>query len=155
MLLGQSKRRREHADHTRSLPRRAIERQLSRRDVPLREKTLWRMLYETAARASEVLALDVERLDLANRRAPVRSKGGRDRVGALGNRHRPPAAPHAAAARRDEPHQRAAVSLRAQAAPGTPAPAPRRLPAHRPRPARLRPRPRAPHMEERLSSEQR
>jgi integrase len=44
--------------------------------VPLREKTLWRMLYETAARASEALALDVERLDLANRRAPVRSKGG-------------------------------------------------------------------------------
>jgi integrase len=75
MLLGRSKRRHEHADHTRSLPRRAIERQLSRRDVPLREKTLWRMLYETAARASEVLALDVERLDLANRRAPVRSKG--------------------------------------------------------------------------------
>src|SRR5450755_2386587 len=76
MLLGQSKRRREHADHTRSLPRRAIERQLSRRDVPLREKTLWRMLYETAARASEILALDVERLDLDNRRAPICSKGG-------------------------------------------------------------------------------
>ena len=34
------------------------------------------MLYETAARASEILALDVEQLDLANRRAPVRSKGG-------------------------------------------------------------------------------
>jgi hypothetical protein len=37
----------------------AIKRAPSRRDVPLREKTLWRMLYETAARASEVLALDV------------------------------------------------------------------------------------------------
>jgi integrase len=34
------------------------------------------MLYETAARASEILALDVERLDLDNRRAPIRSKGG-------------------------------------------------------------------------------
>lgn len=34
------------------------------------------MLYETAARASEILALDVEGLDLANRRAPVRRKGG-------------------------------------------------------------------------------
>jgi hypothetical protein len=28
------------------------------------------MLYETAARASEILALNVEQLDLANRRAP-------------------------------------------------------------------------------------
>jgi integrase len=34
------------------------------------------MLYETAARASEILSLDVETLDLENRRAPVRSKGG-------------------------------------------------------------------------------
>ena len=34
------------------------------------------MLYETAARASEVLALDVEDLDRARRRARIRSKGG-------------------------------------------------------------------------------
>src|SRR5258708_11374702 len=34
------------------------------------------MLYETAARASEILALNVEVLDLEQRRAPVRSKGG-------------------------------------------------------------------------------
>src|SRR6185437_11714731 len=51
-------------------------RALTRRDVPLREKTLWRMLYETAARAGEVLALNIEDLDLDARRAPVRSKGG-------------------------------------------------------------------------------
>jgi integrase len=75
-LPSDCERRAEHADHTRDLPKRAIDRQLSRRDIPLREKTLWRMLYETAARASEILALDVEQLDLANRRAPVRSKGG-------------------------------------------------------------------------------
>jgi integrase len=37
---------------------------------------LWRLLYETAARANELLALDVEDLDLANRRARVHSKGG-------------------------------------------------------------------------------
>ena len=43
-----------------------IERQLSRRDVPLREKTLWRMLYETAARASEILALDGSSRDTCN-----------------------------------------------------------------------------------------
>ena len=69
-------RRKEHVDATRDLSKAAIERQLSRRDLPLREKTLWRMLYETAARASEILALDVEQLDLDNRRAPIRSKGG-------------------------------------------------------------------------------
>ena len=34
------------------------------------------MLYETAARSAEILALDVEDLDLPNRRAPVRRKGG-------------------------------------------------------------------------------
>jgi integrase len=34
------------------------------------------MLYETAARSAEVLGLDVEDLDLPNRRARVRRKGG-------------------------------------------------------------------------------
>lgn len=67
-LPGGCERSREHVDATRDLPRAAIDRQLSRRDVPLREKTLWRMLYETAARASEILALNVEDLDLDNRR---------------------------------------------------------------------------------------
>jgi len=56
--------------------RTTLERALSRRDLPLREKTLWRMLFETAARANEILALNVEDLDLDARRAPVRSKGG-------------------------------------------------------------------------------
>jgi integrase len=71
-----AERRKENSDATRALPRARVERLMSRRDVPLREKTLWRMLYETAARASEVLALNVEDLDLEQRRAPVRSKGG-------------------------------------------------------------------------------
>ena len=64
-------RRPEHPDETKALPRSAIERQLSRRDVPLREKTLWRMLYESVPRASEILALDLDA-----RRAKVTSKGG-------------------------------------------------------------------------------
>jgi site-specific recombinase XerC len=42
----------------------------------LRERVLWRMLYETAARAEELLSLNVEDLDLVFRRAPVTSKGG-------------------------------------------------------------------------------
>lgn len=45
--------------------------------LPLRERTLWRMLYETAARAEEVLGLDVAELDLRNRRAKMYRKGGR------------------------------------------------------------------------------
>lgn len=53
----------------------AIDRLIARRDIGLREKTLWRALYETAARAGELLALNVEDLDLTARRAPVRGKG--------------------------------------------------------------------------------
>jgi integrase len=34
------------------------------------------MLHETAARAEEVLSLDLDELDLRNRRAKVRRKGG-------------------------------------------------------------------------------
>ena len=71
-----AERRAEAADETKALPRPAIERLLTCRDLPLREKTLWRMLYETAARAAEILALNVEDLDLEARRAPVQSKGG-------------------------------------------------------------------------------
>jgi len=70
-------RRPEHADETRALDRAAVERQLTRKDVPLREKTLWRMLYETAARAAEILALNIEDLELDARRARVVSKGGK------------------------------------------------------------------------------
>ncbi len=46
-------------------------------DVPLPEKTLWRMLYETAAWASEILALDIDDLDLPGWRAKVTSKEAR------------------------------------------------------------------------------
>jgi site-specific recombinase XerC len=42
----------------------------------LRERLLWRMLYETAARAEEILSLDIADLDLEFRRARVTSKGG-------------------------------------------------------------------------------
>ena len=66
----------ERHDTTRAIDRAAIERLLSRRDVPLREKALWRMLYETTARASEILSLDIQDLELDARRARVVSKGG-------------------------------------------------------------------------------
>jgi integrase len=62
-------------DRSRALSRAEVEQLLTRQDVSLRERVLWRMLYETACSA-EVLALDVEDLDLANRRARVQRKGG-------------------------------------------------------------------------------
>ena len=45
-------------------------------DIPLRERALWRLLYDSGARADEVLGLDVGDLDLANRQARARTKGG-------------------------------------------------------------------------------
>jgi site-specific recombinase XerD len=76
-LTGELERRRERVDRTRALTRGQLERLFARRDLALRERTLWRLLYETAARANELLALDVEDLDLANRRARVHSTGVR------------------------------------------------------------------------------
>jgi hypothetical protein len=75
VLSASAERRREHINATRAIPRPAIDRTLARRHLPLREKTLWRMLCETA-RASEVLALNIEGLDLDARRAPIRSRSG-------------------------------------------------------------------------------
>ena len=66
----------EQRNETRAVDRAAVERLLTRRDIPLREKTLWRMLYETAARAGEILALDIEHLELDARRARITAKGG-------------------------------------------------------------------------------
>jgi integrase len=70
------RRRRLPPDRSRALSRAEVGQLLTREDIPLRERTLWRMLYETAARSAEVLGLDVEDLDLPNRRAPVRRKDG-------------------------------------------------------------------------------
>ncbi|MBV1850662.1 RNA polymerase sigma factor [Catellatospora tritici] len=47
------------------------------RELPIREHTLWRMLHESAAGAAAVLALNVEDLDLADRRA----RSGRGWIG--------------------------------------------------------------------------
>jgi integrase len=69
-------RRAEKHDHTRSIARASLERLWERRDIDLRERTLWRMLYETAARADEVLRLNIEDLDIPAKRARTRSKGG-------------------------------------------------------------------------------
>ena len=60
----------------RSIPRARIEKLLADGRHGLRERVLWRMLYETAARAEEILTLNVEDLDPEFRRARVTSKGG-------------------------------------------------------------------------------
>lgn len=75
-LAATVERRREPADHTRALSRADIDRLLTRKDIPVRDRCLWRMLYETAARAEEILRLNVEDLDLTRKRAVVRRKGG-------------------------------------------------------------------------------
>ena len=66
---------RDHA-RTRAIPEAELLAFLAA-DHPVRDKTLWWLLYESAARAEEVLALNVEDLDLAHRRAVVIGKGGR------------------------------------------------------------------------------
>lgn len=64
-----------------AVPLDALEAAWSRRDVPLRDRLLWRLLYETAGRANEALGLDVADLDLADRSAEITGKGGnRERV---------------------------------------------------------------------------
>jgi integrase/recombinase XerD len=63
-------------DRTRALTREQVASLWRRNDVALRERVFWRLLYETAARANEILSLNIEDLDLPNKRARVRSKGG-------------------------------------------------------------------------------
>ncbi len=69
-------RRAEKHDHTQSIPSASLECLWERHDIDLRERTLWRLLCETAARADEVLRLNVEDLDIPAKRARTRSKGG-------------------------------------------------------------------------------
>src|SRR5690348_12461664 len=87
VLPASAGRRREHLNATRAVPRPAIERALSRRDVPLREKTLWRMLDETAARASEVLALTIDDTRPGRPPRPDPVQGRRHRMDLLGFWH--------------------------------------------------------------------
>ena len=62
---------------------------------PVRDKTLWWLLYESAARAQKVLALDIADLDVAHRRAVVIGKTGRAEL--IGWKPKPPSAAPAAA----------------------------------------------------------
>ena len=80
-------RRRPRPDRDRALSRGEVDQLLTRKDISLRERTLWRMLYETAARSAEVLALDVEDLDLPNRARQGPPQGRRPRHHRLADRY--------------------------------------------------------------------
>lgn len=73
---GGLERRTEPADRTKAIAASSLERLFRRQDVALRDKCLWRLLYETAARAEEVLSADVGDLDVENKRLRVVRKGG-------------------------------------------------------------------------------
>jgi integrase len=60
----------------RVIPARQLESLWHRADLPVREKTLWRLLYDTAARADEILGVDIGDLDLQDKTATVTGKGG-------------------------------------------------------------------------------
>jgi len=69
-------RRRVPEDHSRAMSHDDLDRLFTRRDISVRDRCLWRFLYESAARAQEVLHVNVEDLDLAARRATTIRKGG-------------------------------------------------------------------------------
>lgn len=69
-------RRRVPADRTRVIGEDQLGELWARRDIRLREKTLWRFLYETSARVRGVLPLNVEDLNRKRRSAVVLERGG-------------------------------------------------------------------------------
>jgi integrase len=75
-LAGDLERRPEPADRTKAIPLAELERLWRRDTISVRDKALWRFLYETAARATEALSVNVEDVDLDNKRVRIRSKGG-------------------------------------------------------------------------------
>ncbi|MGP3965345.1 tyrosine-type recombinase/integrase [Nonomuraea sp. 3N208] len=60
----------------RAIPRTRLETLFTDTEHALRERVLWRLLYETAARAEEILTLNIDDLDPEFRRARVISKAG-------------------------------------------------------------------------------
>jgi integrase len=63
-------------ERRRAIPIRDLEALWGRKDIPIRERTLWRLAFDTAGRANEILGLDVENLNLGERSARVTGKGG-------------------------------------------------------------------------------
>ncbi|MEU8176871.1 DUF6596 domain-containing protein [Microbispora hainanensis] len=68
-------RRPEPRGRTRPIDRSRLESLWERPDLPLRERTLWLLLYESAAPAEWALSLNVEHLDLPGMRGEVKARG--------------------------------------------------------------------------------
>lgn len=77
VLAGLGREHQPKAGDGRVRPRGEIDRLITDKRRPLDDRTLWSMLYATAARAEEVLRLDITDLDRANRRARTIRKGGK------------------------------------------------------------------------------
>jgi integrase len=77
VLHGLAREHQPKSNDTRVRDRERIDRLIADKRRPLEDRTLWSMLYSTAARAEEVLRLDVSDLDRANRRARTIRKGGK------------------------------------------------------------------------------
>lgn len=69
-------RRKVTRTRDKAIPRARLDRLFTDDRNPLRERVLWRMLYETCARTEEILSLNVHDLDMEFRRALVVEKGG-------------------------------------------------------------------------------
>ena len=70
------RRRRVPRDETKAIPYEDLRALWMQDEIHLREKLFWRCLYSTAARAREVLSLNIEDLDLPRKRAAITGKGG-------------------------------------------------------------------------------
>jgi site-specific recombinase XerD len=68
-------RRKVTRTRDKAIPRARLDRLFTDDRNPLRERVLWRMLYETCARTEEILSLNVPDLDMEFRRALVVEKG--------------------------------------------------------------------------------
>lgn len=76
VLIGLAREYQPKPTDNRVRTREQIDRLITDKRQSLEDRTLWAMLYSTAARAEEVLGLDVTDLDRANRRARTIRKGG-------------------------------------------------------------------------------
>ncbi|MDE1675152.1 tyrosine-type recombinase/integrase [Nocardia gipuzkoensis] len=77
MLDGLHREHQPKPDANRVRSREAIDQLIADKRWTLADRALWVMLYATAARAEEVLRLDITDLDRPNRRARTHRKGGK------------------------------------------------------------------------------
>lgn len=70
------RRRTEQVRQERPIPLMLLERLFTLKQFPVRDRCLWRMLYETWGRANEILGVNIEMLDVGRRQTVVVGKGG-------------------------------------------------------------------------------